>query len=408
MRVTTGVCYGAAGLILSGVALLAAGAPTPPATGQPTFVQNGKAGFVVAHFMYALSEDANVTRACPKGMTKGLRDVYAATPEGQRRKEETDEEYTRRINQGARALSNAPNGQNLCMNPEAGKPDPNFRTVQVPNIPAYGIDLDDQVSRANGRPAPGTCAHDDFRGFKGESGIDNQFFRVVGCSNSFQSTGQSNTNTIEMLTGSWGILFTLSGVDDIRNDPEVEVGIYANADPIEISPTQEPIAYATYAMTQDPRFRATTRGRIRDGVLTSDPVNVRFYKVTNSMYLERPLRDARMQMTLGADGVLEGYLSGYTPVEAMYDFQYGYRNGTNREGVPSPLQLRSGSSNGSAFVNNHTCHGAYHALQAAADGHRDPATGRCTSISTQYRMRAIPAFVVDAKTSSVNADLNAR
>ena len=40
----------------------------------------------------------------------------------------------------------------------------------------------------------------------GERGIDNQFFRVVGCSNSYQSTGQSNGYVIEMYTGSWGIL----------------------------------------------------------------------------------------------------------------------------------------------------------------------------------------------------------
>jgi len=404
MSTTVGLRHVTVGFILCGSALFAAGAMA----GQAEFVQNGKAGFVVAHFQYALSEDANVTGACPKGMTSGFRDAYAATPEGNRREGETDEQYTRRNQIGARALSNAPNGQNLCMNPEAGKPDPNFRTIEVPNTPAYGIDLDGQDSRAKGKPAPGTCAHDDFRGFKGERGIDNQLLRVVGCSNSFQSTGQSNTNTIEMLTGSWGILFTLSGVDDIRNDPEVEVGVYANADPIELSPNREPVAYATYAMTQDPRFRATTRGRIRDGVLTTDPVDIRFYKVTAGMYLERPLRDARMQMTLSATGTLEGFVSGYTPVEALYDFQYGYRNGTDSAGKPSSLQARSGSSNGSAFVNNHTCHGAYFALHAAADGHRDPATGKCTSISTQYLMKAIPAFVVDKKTNSANSDLDAK
>ena len=32
-------------------------------------------------------------------------------------------------------------------------------------------------------------------------------------------------------------------------------------------------------------------------------------------------------------------------------------------------------------------------------------TGKCTSVSTQYRIKALPAFVVDAKTKSVNDDL---
>ena len=135
------------------------------------------------------------------------------------------------------ASLHGPNGQDVCLNPEVAGPDPGFRTVKVPETKAYGIDLDGRDSRAKGKPAPGTCAHDDLSGMNGEHGIDNQFYRLVGCSNSYQSTGQSNTFAIEMLTGSWGILIALSGVDDIRNDDSVEVGIYANADPIELSPT---------------------------------------------------------------------------------------------------------------------------------------------------------------------------
>jgi hypothetical protein len=130
--------------------------------------------------------------------------------------------------------------------------------------------------------------------------------------------GLSNGFTIEMHTGSWGILITLGGVDDIRNDESVEVGFFANADPIELSPTREPLANATYAIDQDPRFQARTRGRIVDGVLTTDPVDVRFHKITNGIYVERPLRDARVQMTLSEDGVLEGYLAGYTPVAVRW------------------------------------------------------------------------------------------
>ena len=85
-----------------------------------------------------------------------------------------------------------PNGENPCSKPEKFGPDPNFRTVKIPDAKAYGIDIDGQDSRAKGKPAPGTCAHNDLVGMNGERGIDNQFFRVVGCSNSYQSTGQSN------------------------------------------------------------------------------------------------------------------------------------------------------------------------------------------------------------------------
>lgn len=92
-----------------------------------------------------------------------------------------------------------------------------------------------------------------------------------------KSIGQSNTFAIEMLTGSWGILFALKGVDDLRNDDEIEVSVFANADPIRLSPTRQALANVTYAALQDPRFRAATRGKIVNGVLTSEPVDMRFY-----------------------------------------------------------------------------------------------------------------------------------
>src|ERR1044072_3951140 len=145
-----------------------------------------------------------------------------------------------------------------------------------------------------------------------------------------------------MLTGSWGILIELDGVEDIRNDDSVAVGIFANADPIQLSPNRNPLAYATYAIDQDPRFRAKTKGRIKDGVLTTDPVDVRFHSITNSLRLERPLQHARLQLTLSKDGVLSGYLAGNTPVEAMYDYQFGYRSGKNAQGALAALPLQIG------------------------------------------------------------------
>jgi hypothetical protein len=368
--------------------------------------QNGEAGFIVSHIAYALSKDAKETGACPDGMTQGNVEIYSDSPEGRRHEGESDQDYSRRVNQGAQTLSTAANGQNLCMNPEAGGPDSHFKTVTGKNLSADGIDLDGQDSHVNGKAAANTCAHDDFRGMNGERGIDNQFFRVVGCSKSFQSTGQSNTYEIAMYTGEWGILITLKGVTDLRNAANVEVGLYASADPIQLSPTREALANATYAMDQDPRFRATTHGRIVNGVLTTDPVDVRFHWVVNSIHLERPLQDARLRMTFTPDGGLDGILAGYTPVEELYDFQYGFRNGKDGAGQPANSRLISGSANGQARVLDHTCNGAYFELKRLADGHRDPKTGQCTSISTQYRIKAIPAFVVDAATHSVNEVLD--
>lgn len=385
------------------LACLALAAVASGARAQADFVQDGHAGFVVSHIRYALAEDADKTGACPEGLAEGYAnkgDVFVDMPELQRGADEKEEDYIRRA--FSAAFSGDTSVKNLCQNPELAAPNPTYRVVTGPKVPVEGIDLDG----ADGGTAPGSCAHEDFLGLNGETGVDNQWYRVVGCNKSFQSTGQSNTWEIEMLTGSWGILITLDGVDDIRNDDEVEVGFFANADPIQLSPTREPLQYSTYAMTQDPRYRARTRGRIVDGVLTTDPVDVRFHWVVNSIRLDRPLEDARVQMTLGDDGVLRGYLAGYARVEDAYDYKFGFRNGVDGTGELAPYRLRAGSSIGAAFVLGHTCEGAYHALYAHADAHPDPQTGRCTAISTQYVIEAVPAFVVDVETESINEELD--
>ena len=374
-----------------------------PAFAELPFVQNRTAGFVVSDIRYVLGDDAEKTGACPRGMSLNVAEIFARTPEGKRRKGESDQAYGQRMEAGGAKLSTAANGQNLCMNPEAGGPDPYFRTLDATDVQMEGLNLDGADSSTGTPPPRGICQHQDFVGVHGERGIDNQFYRVVGCNHSFQPSGSSNSFAIEMLSGAWGILITLNGVDDLRNDDDVEVGIFANADPIELSPDRKPLAYATYAMDRDPRFRAKTRGRIEDGVLITDPVDVRFHHVTNSLYFERPIQHARLQLKISEDGELTGYLAGYTPVEAMYDYQFGYHNGKDAAGNLGPLRLRLGTGNGAARVLGYTCSGVYHALYQYADGDKDPETGRCTSISTQYRISAVPAFVVDVATKSSNA-----
>lgn len=376
-----------------------------PLLAQSDFVMEGHAGFVVSHIEYALGLDADEAGSCPEGLTVGYQspaDMYVGDTGLVREEGELEDDFRRRV---AAAVRGNPDIKNLCHYPELGSPDPKYRTVTGDHVPAYGINMTGHVARRDGPAAPGTCAYDSFVGMNGEQGIDNQYYRVVGCGHSYQSTGQSNTFAVEMLTGSWGILITLDQVDDIVNDDYVEVGFYANADPIQLSPSREPLEFSTYAVDQDTRYHARATGRIVDGVLTTDPVDMRFHWVVNSMVVDRPLRDARVQMTLGEDGVMEGYLAGYTPLEEMYDMNYGYRNARVSNGDLAPLQLRTGSALGKARVLGYTCEGVYQALYEHADGHPDPETGQCTSISTQYKISAIPAFVVDVPTSSSNEDL---
>lgn len=368
--------------VVVGVTAIAAVAFATGVFGKPevqssSFLRDGTAGFVVTHFRYALGKDSTVNGACPAGMSKNVLDIFAGSPGGARQTGESDEAYAARLEAGSKMYSETPEGKSFCTNPELAQPDNHYRTVSASTW-KEGIDID------------------------GKRGVDNQFYRAVGCNKSFQSDGLSNVFQTEMYTGAWGILIELGDVDDLFNDSDVTVGIFANADPMQLSPTRQALPFATYAKSQKDIHRAETSGRIKHGVLTSDPVDITLVNVVNGMHLKRVLRSARIAGTVSKDGVIKGVLAGYAPVTAQYDLQFGYRNGTDSKGQPANPKLRLGTAHGAAQVLGHTCQGAWQALHRLADGHRDPETGRFTSISTQYIFEATPAFIVDIDTSSEN------
>lgn len=345
-------------------------------------------GFVVSHIEFALSPDAEAAIMCPDGMNKSYNnriEGFINLPEVKQKAGESEQDFRRRA---YRTIYQSEETKNLCENPELATEKPVHHEVSSKNVTVYGIDMDGNNSQNSG-----TCAHSDFAGANGETGVDNQFYRVFGCVNGFQPTGQANLFATEMLTGSWGILINVTDVDDSQNDESVTVGIYANADPIQLSPTREPLEHASYAAHMAPRFQAETTGKIVNGVLTTDPVEVRFPWIVNAMYLDRVLLDARLHGTIGADGKFDGYLSGYSPVENVYDVNVGFRNAKAANGEPSPRQRRVGSAFGKANAMGYTCEGVYHSLYKNADGHPDPETGNCSSISTQFRIQAVPAFI---------------
>jgi hypothetical protein len=371
-------------LALFPLALFLWGDPVMAGSSPPA--ASGDIGFIVSSIAFAMGPDASQPGVCPQGLSKGFVDAYRAAggTDADPRPDEQPLAYEIRIFQKA---AEAPNGQNLCAFPLAA-PDPFFRTVESGNLTTEGIDLDGQHSHKNGRPAPGTCAHDDF------NGVDNQMYRVLGCVRGYQSNGLLNTFETEMLTGAWAILVKVSGADNLRNAPKVTVGLYASADPIRLSPDRQPLWNATYSADSDTRFRAQTTGRIINGVLTTDPVDVRFRWSAEGWRLVRPLLGARLQLELSADGSGSGFLSGYTPIDEWYRNNYSYAAAVNPDGTPPRPGHPIFSAVGTGYLQGFTCHGIYQAMQRLADGNLDPHTGKCTSVSTQYRIRVIPAFVV--------------
>jgi hypothetical protein len=371
-----------------GMAVSSRGADT-----TPLVVSNGEAGLVISSMAFGLGRDEDASVACPDGMSKGFLDAYRASGGNtDLLPNEADQAYNTRMYRLASATTSLTNFDGLCLNPGAA-PDPYFRVVGPVNVLSEGIDLDGQASRANGRAAAGTCAHDDFRAASGARTIDNQMHRALGCTTGYQNAGASRKVDASMLAGEWTLLLLLRGVDNLRDDPDVTVGIYSSLDPLQLSAERIPVANATYAADTDPRFRAIAHGRIVNGVLTTDPLDVRFRWSAEVWRLVRPLRHARLQLAFTPGGA-EGLVAGYTPIDEWFANNYNYQAAMTADGVPANAGYRWYSAIGTANSQGFTCNGLYQAMQRNADGDRDPATGRCSSLSTQYRIRAIPAFVI--------------
>lgn len=334
-------------------ALLVLMGPTSLVLAQPA---DSQLDFVVSSIRYALTSPAGEAQACPEGISR-----------------------------------HTPGLVNMCMTPERAGFDADMRTVSG-NVNAEGIDLDDSIGE------------EDFPGFDGVKGVDNQFYRIVGCSHAYRQGGQGNGFEIEMRTGAWGLLIRLMDVDDPVNDDYVRVGLYANSDPIYLSAQREPLPYATYSMHQNPQLRAETEGAIRNGKLSTRPVDFKFLSSVNSMLVHRVLRDVRLEASMNADGTISGYLAGYSPVEDLYDESFGFRNAIKSDGSLAPENLRARSAHGKSRVLGYNCQGMYQALKKYADGHPDD-RGGFTSVSQQYVIKAIPAFIVDVPTSSLNEGL---
>lgn len=429
---------------LAGLAVLLAcnaAAATETGAGHRTM------GFVMANFDMAMTPAG--PQSCPDGYTIGsmesfLRNLARGERDFWSRPEQVEHLHF--------LTNKGPGEVDLCLQPGLGH-DPGMRTVQGGG-PALGLDLDGIDGRRAAPAAPGTCAQDDFTGADGARGVDNQLYRVLGCVPGFQPGQQVQSTFIQDLSvGEHTYLIELSGVDDLRNDPEVDVALL-------VSPNVPPLAgvsqnaaldagvrlmpNASLDVDPEPKFQNRLRGRIVNGRLTTDPGAVllpirkpkdqsadlgglnsgpaveafdasqpgyRFFidpaesrarqqavpaadqaraaDAMNAMLsgdtrkrrapgvkIEQPvyrLSQARLEAELKEDGSLSGVLAGYYDIRSFFEM---HGNGVT------------------AAANHFHCSAAHFAMYRFADGDFDPATGRCNSLSTAFKVEAVPAFLV--------------
>jgi hypothetical protein len=331
-------------------------------------------GYVVANFNNAIYETQFMDE-CPEGPAIGNDEFWWRGLSRADKDRLTKNGLVQPVDRRPIAALRGPNGEDVCSNPTIVK-DPPLRTVQ--GTVAFGFDLD---GAADGKATATSCKHQNFVSDRGVPGIDNQMYRLLGCHYGWRRNGVLDTfgNEERRNSGRGVVLMEITGVTDPRNSPDVRIAFYRAIDPFSIDAHGRILPYASYRIDMNagkPRYGATARGRIVNGVLTTESVDAKLPYYANGVFTEIHLRDMRLTMDLteNADGKVSGLMGGY------YDFDKWWEYMNKVEFL--------------AATGDWSCPALYAAAKDLADGHPDPKTGECTAISSAFKLEALPAFVI--------------
>jgi hypothetical protein len=228
---------------------------------------------------------------------------------------------------------------------------------------------------AEGANLDGKQKKGDFHSASGQPGIDNQVWKALGCTKAFRDVGERENAREVLMSAAAPTLIEVRGIDDPRNDPDVTVNVMAASDALARDGRGGPLQWSSFATDPDPALRTTTKGRIVDGVLTTDPVDMRLNYKEQIIDAPRDLRSARIRLTFNSDGSVDGRIDGYYTLASLYD---------------SIEQMSQAGASASGI----SCPGVYKAIHALADGYPDRKTGRKTAISSALGFVGVPAFAV--------------
>ncbi|HTJ64334.1 MAG TPA: hypothetical protein VL899_11035 [Alphaproteobacteria bacterium] len=331
-------------------------------------------GYAVTWFqpaMYTGDDD------CPDGLNKSPDFAAIFKAEGKTAEQIKDLiDHPNSKEFGLAVINRGPHGENVCADP-ASVPDPQLKTGK--GKIAWGFNLDGKTDDG-GAPAPNTCAHAKYVSPDGTPGIDNQMYRALSCMVALRGKrghdGFVMSYIMERMRaeGLRTYLVEIKGIDDPRNNKDVEVGIYLGSDPLVLDAKGEVRRDTTQRISKDPRWHNVVHGTMKDGVITTDVFNLNL--LGDPIWVpEFHFKQAKMQLTLQDDGTIKGTVGGYQDLMAMY-------YNTSKSGILFET------------TNAATCPGVYYALKKMADGAPDPKTGECTQISTAFTIEALPAFVI--------------
>lgn len=349
------------------VAALVAIAAMPAAAAERTL------SFVIYDWSNAIYQ-TRYADECPEGLAIGNDEYWWRSLSKADRAKHTNNGLLESGNRYNVALKRGPNQENACLDPTIVK-DPGHRIVEGPYGFGENIDGND-----DGGATPNTCAHRNFTTPDGVPGIDNQMYRLIGCTYGWRESGLVDTaaNELRLASGLAMVLVEIDGITDPRNSPEVTVTFYRSIDQFILDGSSKPLPFATYRIdTADgqPRYADKLKGRIVDGVLTTERGDVRLPYYGNYSFINPVIRDFKITLAIDEDGVAaKGMITGYYDVDQFVHYV--------------------GGLGGIIPISYYSCPAVYEAAHRLADGYPDPATGKCTALSSAFNVAAKRAFIL--------------
>ena len=359
-----------AGLALA--AVLGASAPAAAA--------DGRLGFVVRDFFIA-QYNTKYLDECPSGISMANDEIWWRGMSKEERAKKTDNGLIQVLDRNGVAMRRGPKGEDVCLNPEVVT-DPPLKIIEGKF--SYGANLD---GTTDGSATAKTCKHHKFTGVDGTPAVDNQLYRLVGCTYGWRKGGliELNANEMRGTSGLGMALIEITNVDNPRNDDDVTVTFYRSIDQFAMDGQGQPLPFTSYRVEADESGKVsygdTLKGKIKNGVLTTErgDVSIPFYG--NYNFMHPVIKDFGLEMTIAEDGAsANGMITGYYNVD---EFTY-YVGGM--------------AGHASAADN---CPSLWAMSKMLADGYPDPKTGECTMLSSAFDIQAHAAYVVLPKDQKI-------
>jgi hypothetical protein len=343
----------AAALAIAGSGTLASAAESPASKAEGSqLLKNGRIGYVMTERRWAVYQTKDGKTECPQGFNDGNREEFKKLfPDNGTKRTVVETQLKREGEQ---------------WHPETVRYSMPYKEAQ--GKISYGLNLDGKVDA------------DDFESPEGEKGIDNQLYRVDGCTQGYRAGGafEHFENLFMKQSEDSRVLIEISDVDDLRNDDQVTITTYRGLEALLTDASGDsfiPGGTQQIDMRWGKRFISSAPGKIVDGTLISDAMDKLLVPWGRGVsYQYQVFRGARFKLKLTPE-TAEGLLAGYADVDSY------------------TLRRNEGWSTHHQSYGQFSSITQHQAMVRLADGYPDPKTGKNTAISSAMLVKFTQVFI---------------